>query len=311
MTRPLVSIIVPSYNQGRYIAATLDSILQQNYRPLEVLVIDGASKDETVDILRRYESSPELQWISEPDRGVTDAVNKGLTRARGVILAIQSSDDLYTPGAVAAAVAAFESEPTLGLVFGDTGYIDAESKRTGGTSLPPFDLVAYLGKRTFIPQPAAFFTRAAADAAGPWRAEVSYAADAEFFLRIATKHRVRKLDQVLALYRFHETQRDKAVSRIPPDWERVVHDWLEANAVNRRTRRKALAGIHLTRAHYLDDSRWAPRTLALYRALALDPSLVRYDEFPLRELLPGRQPIWKVLSKIKRALGFRARSGVQ
>jgi glycosyltransferase involved in cell wall biosynthesis len=305
---PLVSIIIPSYNQGKYIGATLDSVFGQDYRPIEVLVIDGASTDETVEVLRRYETHPELQWVSEPDRGVTDAVNKGLARARGEVLAIQSSDDLYAPGAVAAAVVALEGDPELGLVFGDTEYIDASSRRIGGTSLPPFDLVSYVGKRMYVPQPTAFFTRAAAESAGPWRAEVSYAADAEFYLRIATCHRTRKLDRVLALYRFHEAQRDKAVARIPPDWERVVHDWLAANDVSPATRRKALAGVHLTRAHYLDDRRWARRTVELYRALALDPTLVRYDQFPLRELLPGRQPIWKLLSKVKRALGFKPRS---
>jgi glycosyltransferase involved in cell wall biosynthesis len=308
MAPPLVSVIVPSYNQGQYIAATLDSIFSQDHRPLEVLVIDGASSDSTVDVLRRYSEHPELQWWSEPDRGVTDAVNKGLVRATGEILAIQSSDDLYAPGAISAAVSALVSDPALALVYGDAEYIDGEGRARGGTSLPPFDLVEYAGKRTFIPQPAAFFTRAAASAAGPWRAEVSYAADAEFYLRIATHHNVRKIDRVLARYRYHEAQRDKAGSRIARDWEKVVRDWLAENDVSGRTRRKALAGIHLTRAHYLSDAEWAPRTVELYRALVLDPTLLGFAQFPRRELIPGRQPIWKVLSKIKRALGFPPRT---
>lgn len=298
--RPLVSVIVPSFNQGRFLRATLDSILGQDYHPLEVLVLDGASTDDSVDVLRSYGDRPELQWWSEPDRGVTDAVNKGLTRARGEIQAVQSSDDLYTPGAISAVVEAFDRDRELGLVFGDVEYIDEETNRIGGTSLPPFDFVAYLGKRTYVPQPSAFFTKAAAQKAGSWRAEVSYAADAEFFLRIATHHRVMKIDRVLARYRFHEAQRDKAALRIARDWEQVVHDWLAENEVSRAMRRKALAGVHLTRAHYLSDAQWAPRTVELYRALALDPALVRHEHFPLRELLPGRQPIWKLLSRIKR-----------
>lgn len=306
--RPLVSVIVPSFNQGRFLRATLDSILDQDYRPLEVLVIDGASTDETLDVLRSYGRRSELQWWSEPDRGVTDAVNKGLSRARGEILAIQSSDDVYTPGAVSAIVEAFDRDPGLGLVYGDVEYIDAESHRTGATSLPPFDLVQYAGKRSYIPQPAAFFTRTAAETAGGWRAEVSYAADAEFYLRMATHHRVLKIDRVLARYRFHEAQRDKAGARIALDWEKVVRDWLAENDVSPAVRRKALAGVHLTRAHYLSDAQWAPRTIELYRALALDPTLVAHEHFPLRELLPGRQPVWKLLSRIKRALGFRPRS---
>ena len=80
---PLVSIIVPSYNQGRFIRRTLDSILSQDYRPLEVFVVDGASTDETVSILREYSCHPELQWVSERDSGVVEAVNKGFAKARG------------------------------------------------------------------------------------------------------------------------------------------------------------------------------------------------------------------------------------
>lgn len=307
MAAPLVSVIVPSYNQGRYIRATLDSILEQDHRPLEVLVIDGASTDETVDVLRGYGTRPDLQWWSEPDRGVTDAVNKGLSRARGSILAIQSSDDLYTPGAISAAVAAFAGEPDLGLVYGDAEYIDSESRTTGGTSLPPFDLASYVEKRTYVPQAAAFFTKAAAETGGLWRAEVSYAADAEFFLRIVTRHAARKIDRVLARYRYHDAQRDKASARIPRDWEQVIRDWLAANEVSPTVRRKALAGVHFTRAHYLGDAQWAQRTVELYRALALDPTFAAFPDFPLRELLPGRQPLWKLLSRIKRGLGFRPR----
>src|SRR6185436_19107774 len=111
----LISVVIPSYNQGRYIRETIDSTLAQDYRPIEVLVMDGASKDETVDVLQSYDA-PELQWISEPDRGVVDAVNKGLARARGEIIAIQSSDDVYVPGAFSAVAQAM---PGFELVFGD------------------------------------------------------------------------------------------------------------------------------------------------------------------------------------------------
>src|SRR4051794_34236040 len=179
--RPLISIIVPSYNQGSFIRETLDSILSQDYRPLEVLVLDGASKDETVDVLRSYRGVPELQWWSEPDRGVVDAVNKGLARARGEIIGIQSSDDVYLPGALTFAAEELLRDGQLALVYGDVEYVDAQSRVMSRTNLPPFDLLEYVGKLTFIPQPAAFFTAAAARNAGDWRADVSYAADAEFF----------------------------------------------------------------------------------------------------------------------------------
>ncbi len=306
MTRPLVSIIVPSFNQGRFIRETIDSILGQDYRPLEVLVIDGASKDETVDVLKSY-TAPELQWWSEPDRGVVDAVNKGFARATGAVIGIQSSDDTYLPGAISAAVAALSEEPSLGLVYGDTEYMDSESRVYGRTHLPPFDLAAYVGKQTYVPQPSAFFTMAAASAAGPWRAEVSYAADAEFFLRIATCHGVRKIDRLLSRYRHHEEQRDRAGLRVAHDWELAVRSWLERERPTADVRRLAEIGIHLTRARYLSDEQWPRRTFELYRAAVLAPSIVLGRDFPRRELIPGRTPIWKALSRIKRMLGFRPR----
>src|SRR4029078_10041925 len=95
--RPLVSIIVPSFNQGRFIRTTIDSILEQSYRPLEAIVVDGGSNDDTVDVLKSYGDLPELRWTSEPDTGVADAVNKGFARARGEVIGIQSSDDWYAP----------------------------------------------------------------------------------------------------------------------------------------------------------------------------------------------------------------------
>lgn len=300
MARPLVSIVVPSFNQGKYIRETLDSILGQDYRPLEVLVLDGGSTDETVEVLRSYDA-PELQWWSERDNGVVDAVNKGLAKARGEIVGIQSSDDLYTPGAISHAVNAFTDG--VAMVYGDAEYIDAASKVTGRTHLPPFDLEAYVAKRMFIPQASAFFSRAAMHASGLWRADISYAADAEFFLRIATQGRVVKLDAVLARYRYHEEQRDRAGERIARDWEKGVRRWLDETHAPRALRRRAAIGIQLTRAHYMSDARWAARSLALYRAAVLQPSLVTAADFPRRELIPGRTPIWRVLSRAKRKLG--------
>ena len=110
--RPLVSIVVPSFNQGRFIAETLRSCLGQCYRPIEILVQDGGSTDETISVLRSLKAS-ELSWVSEPDKGVVDAVNKGLSRARGEILSIQSSDDAFVCGAVGAAVGALSEDPEV------------------------------------------------------------------------------------------------------------------------------------------------------------------------------------------------------
>jgi len=304
----LLSIVVPSYNQGAYIRETLDSILAQDYRPIEVLVLDGGSTDETVGVLKSY-GAPELRWWSERDRGVVDAVNKGLALAQGEVVAIQSSDDVYVPGAFRAAMAAFE-DGDVALVYGDVEYIDAESRVTGRSQLPPFDLYEYVGKLTFIPQPAAFFTAAAMHAAGPWREEISYAADAEFYLRIALRFPVRKIDRVLARYRYHDEQRDKARERVQRDWAGAVAPLFASP--DRRLARYARASLDLVTLRYLPEERWLRRTRAAWHAAITNPAVLRNAEFrATRDLFPGHYPIWKMLSRIKRALGFaprRARS---
>ncbi len=308
MTQPLVSVVIPSYNQGRFIRETIDSVLAQDYRPIEVLVLDGASNDETVEVLRSYGERPELRWWSEPDRGVVDAVNKGLNLASGAIQAIQSSDDTYLPGAIRAVVAAFASDPSLGLVYGDVEYIDAESRLIGRTSLPPFALADYLAKFSFIPQPSAFFTKAALDRVGGWNPDIPYAPDADHYLRIATHFSTRKLDVLLGRYRYHDEQRDRIGARISHHWETAVRSWIARESPSAELRRKAELGIHLTHAHYLSDVQWLRRTIELYRAAALFPAVILRDDFPRRELIPGRTPIWKVLSRVKRSLGFKPRS---
>jgi glycosyltransferase involved in cell wall biosynthesis len=298
MSGPLLSIVIPSFNQGRYIRETIDSVLAQDYRPIEIIVMDGASKDETVAVLQSYAHVPELRWRSEPDKGVVDGVNKGLAEARGPIVAIQSSDDVYLPGAFTAVLEAFRDQPDLGLVYGDVDYIDETSRLTGGTHLPPFSIEDYIGKRTFIPQPAAFFRKDAADAVGPWRADISYAADAEFYLRLALRFPVLKLDRTVARYRYHGEQRDRAGERIARDWSAAVAPF----ANDPRLGPHARSGIWLSRHHYLPESRWIARTWSLWRAVAAHPALLRHPEIRWqREWIPGRYPIWKMLSRIKRA----------
>jgi glycosyltransferase involved in cell wall biosynthesis len=304
--RPLVSIVVPSFNQGRFIAETLRSCLKQLYRPIEILVQDGGSTDNTMSVLRSLEA-PELYGVSEPDEGVVDAVNKGLRRARGEILSIQSSDDVFVDGAIGAAVEAFFHDPTAGLVYGDVELIDEESLVTGADIQGPFDLAMYFGRMMYVPQPGSFFTRNALETVGGWREEFSYTADADLWFRIALRFPVRKLNRVMARYRYHPLQRDRQRASISKDWEAMICD-LSANAqLDRKTRRYARSGIFLARHRYGDPEQWWARTKAIYGAILANPAVVTHPSFPKKELLPGREPIWKRLSRAKRALGFKPR----
>jgi len=304
--RPLVSIIIPSFNQGKFIRETIQSCLTQDYRPLEVLVLDGASTDETVAVLKSF-NEPVLRWWTEQDKGVVDAVNKGLKLARGDILSIQSSDDVFLPGAVTAAVKMLAENPLAGLVYGDVQHIDADSRLTGADVQGPFDLGEYLGRQMYIPQPGTCFTRSALNLASDWRAAHSYVADADFWMRIATKLPVVKMSRLVGQYRYHPGQRDTQRARIARDWAGAVNDLLAGDALNTRQRQQARMGIYLARHRYAPESAWWFRTRMLYAALAANPVAALDPRFPKRDLLPGRAPIWSVLSRFKRALGFAPR----
>jgi glycosyltransferase involved in cell wall biosynthesis len=264
----LVSIIIPSFNQGRFIAKTLDSVLAQDYRPLDVVVVDGASTDETIAVLHRYDSAPEVRWVSAPDRGVVDAVNKGFNLARGELAAIQSSDDYYLPGAISAAVAALQADPSLGFVFGDILKVDVEGREVSRTQLAPFSLENVLAMRTWIPQPSTFFRLALARELGGWRESVPYAADTDLWLRMAFRCDARKIDQVMAGRRIHADQRDRHGDRIFRDYTRTLEDLEPLQRAAARLRRAAAAGRLRMLARYQPQQgywqRWSKHVCATW-----------------------------------------------
>ena len=124
---PLVTIVTPSYNQGQFIRATIDSVLTQDYPAVEYLVVDGGSTDGTIDILRSY--GDRVRWTSGPDAGQTDAIHRGFAAATGKYIAWLNSDDVYLPGAISAAVAELEAHPGTGLLYGGAEFIDRDGAR--------------------------------------------------------------------------------------------------------------------------------------------------------------------------------------
>lgn len=303
--RALVSIIVPSFNQGRFIEETLLSILGQDYRPLEVLVMDGGSSDETVEILERFSGSPELSWISEPDKGVADAVNKGLTRARGDIVAIQSSDDLYLPGAISQVVALFRAHRQAGLVYGEGQYIDEDSRVIGRSQAGDYSLKAFLSRETFILQSSAFFRRELLATVGGWRKRYAYVADNEFWLRICTRFLVVKTDILLSSYRYHPSQRDTERERIVRHWKAAISESEDVARLPGDLRQSAEAGVCMTALHYLSERAWIRRHGYAWSAwLRYRVSASRIDT---RDLVPGYRPVRGSLAGIK---GYARRAGL-
>lgn len=272
--RPLVSVIVPSHNMGRFLPATLDSIISQDYRPLEVVVVDGASPDETVEILREYSAAhPELRWISEPDDGPADAVNRGLEMIRGSIAAIQSADDVYHPGAVRAAVEAFAAHPQAGIVYGDAEVIDAEGHATSVSSFPGYTLRRYLCGATFTHQSSTFFRPELARSVGGCRPEY-FTFDTDLWIRMLFRAPAHKIDQVLSAYRRHDRQRDKHTAQILTSYRRMLRDSPEVAAAPWRTRRAARAGERMIVQFYNPRSGWY-RTGQVWLGLLTYPPAIR------------------------------------
>ncbi len=293
----LVTIIVPSYNQGRFIGETLESIFSQDYPRLEVIVVDGASKDETVEVLKRFDGQPGYTWISEPDKGVVDAVNKGLAQATGTICGIQSSDDCYCPGAVSSAVAAMTQNRDALLVYADAEYIDGSSKKIGGTNVAGYSLRGLLARQTFIMQSSAFFRTATAVELGGWQSDISYVADNDLWLRIALSGPCVRVPGVWSRYRFHEEQRDSQAERIVRDWKKCIERLLPKMTDSQR--RAARLGCHFTAYRYAKSADWWGRTKSLYYAVATDPRCLLWRDFPRIELF---QPLRQLLSQGKRQL---------
>ena len=200
--KPLVSIVTPSYNQGVFLKRTIDSVLNQDYPNIEYIVMDGGSEDASVDILKAYKGS--FEWISEPDRGQTHAINKGFSRARGTILGYLNSDDILYPGAISAVVEQFHKNPEVDMLYGKADYIDEEDKKTG-----MYDTDVYSFERNMfdccICQPAGFWRKRVADIVGKFDEGLNYAMDYDYWLRMdRAGGKILHIPHVLAASRRYE-----------------------------------------------------------------------------------------------------------
>ena len=203
---PRVSIATPSYNQGRFIEESIRSVLLQGYPDLEYIVIDGGSTDNTVEVIRRYEHWI-AYWVSEPDRGQSHAINKGITRAGGDILAWLNSDDTYEPAVLQ--LVAQTLEPTAGthVVFGDCRFTDEQGTLQEvyrGIDQPFVRKLCYW-RGWEVPQPTVFATRHIIEEVGLLNESLHLGLDYEWFLRMSQLHPFTHLGRVIARYRMHSS----------------------------------------------------------------------------------------------------------
>jgi glycosyltransferase involved in cell wall biosynthesis len=202
---PLVSIVTPSYNQAGYLEETLRSVLSQEYRQIEYIVVDGASSDGSREIIQRY-ADRLAWWVSEKDQGQTDAINKGFARATGQIFAWLNSDDTYEPHAVSRAVKFLLAHPEIGMVYADCNYINEHGQRIGRFPAAQTDLPRLRAGYVHIPQQTAFFRASLWQQIGPLDPSFYFAMDYDLWTRIAARSRIHyHAGQTWANFRLHSS----------------------------------------------------------------------------------------------------------
>lgn len=279
------SVVVPSFNHAQFLTYTLDSIFDQDHAPFEVIVADGGSKDGTVELLTDYAARyPQLQWLSEPDEGPADAVNKGLARVTGDIVGIQSSDDIYYPGAFTEVAQAYARNPECGFIYGDVEGIDEQNRVIYRRSLPDFSWEAFFGISLSLPQSSIFFARTLADETGGWNARY-YGCDLDYWLRLLFRTHAIHIRRPLSGWRSYPGQRTRPEhgKKIWDGYWAMIEDSPDIAAAPARIRRLARASKHLMAL------RFPPKLsrLTVWRHIligaALHPGFWRYN--PTRKLL--------------------------
>ena len=270
----LVSIITPSFNQSAYLEQTILSVLEQDYLHIEYIVIDGASTDNSVDIIRKYESKL-TYWVSEKDNGQADAINKGFTHATGEVIAWLNSDDYYLPGTVSAAVKIFEEHPEVVLVYGNMFAVDEHGKTFNTLNYKQLTLEDLLCFQ-IIGQPAVFMRRSALQKTGGLDPTFHFMLDHHLWIRLAQQGRILHVDQTWAAARYHADAKNIAkAAEFGRDAFRIldmVGQDENLTPILAKINRRAHASAYRVDARYLlDGSQSAAALSAWMHALFIHP----------------------------------------
>lgn len=230
---PAIGIVTPTFRMGRFLEETVQSVLGQKYPHVEYVVMDGGSRDETVQILNKYEGR--IRWSSEADRGQGHAINKGFRELTGPIFGYLNADDTYLPNAFEAVAKAFRRRPDAGLIYGE-GWHVSES----GQNLEPYKTQAFdhelLNSRCFICQPAAFVSRKAFETVGMIDENLHFALDYDLWIRIGREFHAYKLDDYLATSRMYGANKTLSARRKVYEeifeiarrhYKYVPHEWVQ------------------------------------------------------------------------------------
>lgn len=226
MHPPKISIVTPSFNQGHYLEQTIRSVLDQNYPDLEYIIIDGGSTDNSVEIIKKY-SHRISYWISEPDKGQSDALEKGFKKATGEIAAWINSDDHYEKDAFQK-VAAHYRQHQFSFLCGTCRMIDTHDQLIQKLHTPSISygsLLRYWKPHFCPPQPSIFFRMEILRELGYFDASLSYAMDFDLWLKASEKYRFHCIPDNLSYYRVHtdsKTGSTGGLRKFIPEWKRVI-----------------------------------------------------------------------------------------
>jgi glycosyltransferase involved in cell wall biosynthesis len=213
---PKISIIVPSFNQGAFLERTILSIINQNYPDLELIVIDGGSTDESLATIKKYEKYI-AYWVSEKDRGQSDALNKGFKMAKGEIAAYQNSDDVYLPGSFEKVIGLFRQSPRAEIIYGNRFDIDKDDKIIGKSIFTKFSPLILEYEGIVLGSQSTFWRTEVFSKIGYFDENLHLAMDYDFFLRAAVKNiRFKRTAYYLGAMRRHSSSKTEMFSGKPP-----------------------------------------------------------------------------------------------
>jgi len=277
---PLVSIVTPSYNQARFLESTLRSVLEQDYPNIEYLVVDGASTDGSVEIIHRF-TERLTWWVSEKDSGQSEAINKGMRRARGEYVGWLNSDDIYLTGAVSAAVMAFQSHPEAGLIYGDALAMDADGKPFNLMRARQYTLTDLMAFQ-IICQPAAFMRRSVLEEVNYLDPAYQLLMDNLLWMCMAQKASIVYVPQTWAGARYHDQAKNRTRGAAYGREAKVLIEDLNARpefaSVIAKDEKRIMAGVNRFDAFYLTDANEPGAALRAYgRAFCLHPETALGD----------------------------------
>lgn len=226
---PRISVIIPSFNQGQFIEETIHSLISQGYPNMEIIVIDGGSRDSTVKIIEKYQSHF-TYWISEKDSGQSEAINKGFQKATGDIITWLNSDDCYEPGSLKKVADYFERNPKLSVLHGKSILFgNNTSEKIVGLS-SNISLHEYFPYMRF-PQPSSFIRTSALREILPVNEQLHYAMDFELIVKLLLKgNEIERSDEVFSRYRLHATSKSNDHLSFLKEWSLVVASFFNSVA---------------------------------------------------------------------------------